>query len=116
MCDRVREARVVLHGGLLPSGEFPLPRDYDWTCWKPSAACRARSAAGAFRRTICFASSLVGADLDVPSLVVILRKTPPVGIPIRVTESSRYRSRKRVLIEPGDVILLQQTPSEAVTR
>ena len=50
--------------------------------------------------------------------MVILRKMPGGGqVPIRVDLNRAIRNpRERVLIQPGDVILLQQTPSEAITR
>ena len=53
-----------------------------------------------------------------PSLVTVLRKTPGGGqVPIRVNLNQAMRDpRENILIMPGDMLLLQETPSEAVTR
>ena len=53
-----------------------------------------------------------------PSLVSVIRRTPNGGqLAIRVDLNRALRDpRERILIEPKDVIILQETPSEAVVR
>jgi hypothetical protein len=53
-----------------------------------------------------------------PSLVTILRRTPGCGqIPIRVSLNRALRDpRERILVQPGDTVLLQETTCEAITR
>ena len=53
-----------------------------------------------------------------PSMLVILRKTPGGGqVPIRVNLNEAIRDpRQRILVQPGDLLVLQQTPGEAVAR
>ena len=53
-----------------------------------------------------------------PSLVSIIRRTPGGGqVAIRVDLNRALRDpRERILIQPRDVVLLQETPNEAVVR
>jgi hypothetical protein len=116
-----RDTEVFYTGGLLPSGEFPLPRDYDLDVLEAIARVQGPIASGGLQtNNFVLASSLVGAGIGgpSPSLVMILRRMPWGGqIPIRVDLNRAIRNpRERVIIQPGDVILLQQTPSEAITR
>jgi protein involved in polysaccharide export with SLBB domain len=116
-----RDTEVFYTGGLLPSGEFPLPRDYDLDVLEAIARVQGPIASGGLQtNNFVLASSLVGQGIGgpSPSLVVILRQMPGGGqVPIRVDLNRAIRNpRERVLIQPGDVILLQQTPGEAVAR
>jgi protein involved in polysaccharide export with SLBB domain len=116
-----RDTEVFYTAGLLPSGEFPLPRDYDLDVLEAIARVQGPIASGGLQtNNFVLAGSLVAGGIGgpSPSLVVILRKTPSgAQIPIRVDLNRAIRNpRERVIIQPGDVILLQQTPSEAVTR
>ena len=56
--------------------------------------------------------------LPSPSLVTILRQTPGGGqIPIRVSLNRALRDpRERVIIQPGDVVILQETLDETLAR
>ena len=53
-----------------------------------------------------------------PSLVVVLRKTAGGGqIPIKVDlNRALCDPRERILVQPGDLLILQETPCEAFVR
>src|SRR5207244_4076953 len=53
-----------------------------------------------------------------PSLVTVVRKLSTGGqVPIRVDLRKALRDpRERILVQPGDVLILQEKPGEAVAR
>jgi hypothetical protein len=59
-----------------------------------------------------------GIGFPSPSLVSVLRRTPGGGqVVIRVDLNRALRDpRERILIQPKDVIILQETPQEALAR
>jgi protein involved in polysaccharide export with SLBB domain len=106
-------------GGLLPTGEFQLPRDYDLDVLEAVARV-----AGPVFNGGTGASSLSGAvvaggiDDITPSKLVVLRRMPGgQQLPIRVDLNRAARDpRHRILVQPDDFLILQQTPGEAYTR
>jgi protein involved in polysaccharide export with SLBB domain len=114
-----RDTEVFYTGGLIPPRQIPLPRDYDLDVVEAIAF-----SSGPFVNAGLNGNNLSGALLSSglgfpsPSLVTVLRRTPGGGqIPIRIDLNRALRDRReRVLIQPGDVIILQETPLEAVTR
>jgi hypothetical protein len=65
------------------------------------------------------ATSLVtGIDRSSPSLVTILRRAPNgTQLTVRVDLNRALRDpRENLLVQPGDVLVLQETPAEAVSR
>jgi protein involved in polysaccharide export with SLBB domain len=114
-----RDTEVFYTGGLLPTRQWPLPRDYDLDVLQAVAFVNGPLVNGAFNTNNLAGNVLQpGLGFPSPSLVTILRRTPGGGqIPIRVTLDRALRDpRERVLIQPGDVIILQETVAEAVTR
>jgi hypothetical protein len=116
------EARVIERfytGGLLPAGEHILPRDYDLDVVEAVTLIRGSLLNGAFG-----GSNLSGTILNSgignpsPSLLTIIRRTPDGGqIPIRVDLNQALRdTRERILVQPGDLLVLQETPGEALAR
>ena len=103
-------------GGLLPAGEFPLPRDYDLDVITAMAQIGAPIANGGNRAGSSFVAAGVG-DMS-PSKLVILRQIGGRGqIPIRVDlNDALLDPSRRMLIQPGDILILQQTPGEAIAR
>jgi protein involved in polysaccharide export with SLBB domain len=114
-----RESEVFYTAGLLGSGQFPLPRDYDLDVLQAIATIRGPLINGGFSQTLFNSSSTnTGAGNPSPSLVTVLRRTANGGqIPIRVDLNAAFRDpRERLRIQPADIIVLQETPEEAITR
>ncbi|HXG09749.1 MAG TPA: polysaccharide biosynthesis/export family protein [Gemmataceae bacterium] len=116
------EARVndvYFTGGLLPAGEHVLPRDVDLDVVEAISRVRGPLVNGAFA-----VSNLSGALLQpgignpTPSLLTVLRKVPGGGqVMIRVDLNKALRDpRERIRVLPGDVLILQETPGEALAR
>jgi protein involved in polysaccharide export with SLBB domain len=114
-----RDTEVFYTGGLLPTHQWALPRDYDLDVLQVVAFVNGPLVNGAFNTNNLAGNVLQpGLGFPSPSLITILRRTPGGGqIPIRVTLDRALRDpRERVLIQPGDVVILQETVAEAVTR
>ena len=115
-----RETDVYYTGGLMPAREVPLPRDYDLRVVEAilrvgGPVLNGGQFLGSFGGQAAFAQGLGNPN---PSLLTILRKTPGGGqIPIRVNLNRALRdNRENLLVMPGDLLLLQETPAEAVAR
>jgi hypothetical protein len=102
-----RETEVFYTGGLLPGGEFPLPRDYDLDVLGAMALAGAgvagqqRGGGGGG-----FGSAITPVP---PGKLYILRKTDCGGqVAIEVDLAGAINDpRQRPLIAPGDVLILQ---------
>jgi hypothetical protein len=114
-----RDTEVFYTGGLLGGGQHMLPRDYDIDIIEAIAISTGRNQGGGgagFGNPIGGVSAL-SRDITVgASDVVILRKAGDGQlIPIRVNLNRADRDPKhRVRILPGDYIVLQYKPHEAV--
>jgi protein involved in polysaccharide export with SLBB domain len=114
-----REAEFFFTGGLLPSGVYPLPRDYDLDVVKAIAIARGPIVNGAFNQNnFTGQTQQQGIGFPNPSLVSVLRRVPGrEQINIRVDLNKALRDpRERVLIQPGDIVVLQDTPGEALAQ
>jgi protein involved in polysaccharide export with SLBB domain len=114
-----RDTEVFYTGGLLPSHQYALPRDYDLDVVQAISFVNGPFINGGQNgNNLSGAVIQPGLGFPSPSLITILRKTPGGGqIPIRVTLDRALRDpRERVLIQPGDVIILQQTMAEAIAQ
>lgn len=106
-------------GGLLPSGEFQIPRDYDLDVLEAVTRVRGSLINGAFG-----GNNLTGGLIQPgignpnPSSLTVVRRTPNGGqIPISVDLNRALRDpRERILVQPGDLLILQQTTGEAIAR
>ncbi|QDU62605.1 Polysaccharide biosynthesis/export protein [Planctomycetes bacterium Pan216] len=113
------EEGVFYTGGLLPPGQYSLPRDFDLDVIQAVSFVNGPLVNGGFN-----VDNLNGALIapriggPSPSLLVILRKTEGgAHIPIRVDLNRAMRDpRERILIQPDDVLILQETIGEAVAR
>ena len=114
-----RDRGVFFTGGLLPAGEHPLPRDHDLDVVEAISRVRGPLVNGAFA-TNNLAGNLIapGVGGPSPSLLVVLRKRPGGGrLPIRVDLNRAFRDPRECLrVQPGDVLILQEKPSEALAR
>ena len=114
-----RDTEVFYTGGLLPTRQFPLPRNYDLDVVDAIAFVSGPIVNGG-QNYNNLSGSLIqpGIGFPSPSLVTVLRRTAGGGqIPIRVDLNKALRDRReRLLIQPGDVVILQQTVGEAIAQ
>ena len=114
-----RDTEVYYTSGLIGGGQFPLPRDYDLDIVQAIAQVRGPLINGGFTQNAFVASSTGGGlGNPSPSLVTVLRQLPDSRqIPIRVDLNKAFRDpRERIIIQPGDIIVLQESPGEAIAR
>lgn len=109
-----REAEVFYTGGLLPGGEYLVPRDYDLD------VLGAMGIAGQGIGSRAGGSSGGGFGIQQytipPGELFILRKTPCNGqVTIAVDLAKAAQDpRERPLIQPGDTLILRYKPCEEV--
>ncbi|MCA9073627.1 MAG: polysaccharide biosynthesis/export family protein [Planctomycetaceae bacterium] len=113
-----RETEVYYTGGLLGGGQYTLPRDYDLRILEAiSIAQTSQAAQNTATRSIGGVSAL---NMDVTfsaSHVVILRKLPNgtrVPIEVDLYKAVRRPERENIIIQPGDMLILQYTKIEAI--
>jgi protein involved in polysaccharide export with SLBB domain len=121
-----REREVFYTGGLLQGREQLLPRDYDLDVLGAIALAGASvsSAVGSGGNTGSFSSGGGGGfssarGLVPPTEIIIVRKVKcdecEYQIPIKVNINRALTNpAERILIQPGDLILLQYTPIEMI--
>lgn len=114
-----RERDVFYAGGVLGGGEIPLPRDYDLDVLTAIAVAGGPvgggfnfGAAGNFS-SFGTGQSLRGSTVS-PSEVTIIREMPfqkQISIKVNLRRALADPSQ-RILIKPGDVVVLNYTPLE----
>ena len=108
-----RDNEFFYSGGLLPPGQWPLPRDYDLDALGAMAIAGGgiASRGGAGGASLLGASSIGGVP---PGRLYILRRTPCKGqIAIEVDLAEAINSpAARPIIQPGDTLILQYSPCE----
>jgi hypothetical protein len=116
---RRRRGEFFYTGGLLPSRAFPLPRDRDLDVLQALALIGGPIVNGGLNANN-LSGQLVqsGLGFPSPSQVTILRKVGPCAqVPILVNVNRALRDpRERILIQPGDVVILQQTVDEGIAQ
>jgi protein involved in polysaccharide export with SLBB domain len=114
-----RDEQVFFTAGLLPPGKHMLPRDHDLDVIEAVAQVRGSLYNGAFGGSN-LAGNLVAPGLGnpSPSLVSVVRRIPGRGqMHIAVDLRSALRHpQERLVIQPGDVLILQEKPAEALAR
>lgn len=114
-----RDTEVYYTGGLLPVAELVLPRDYDLDVLEAVTQARGPLFNGGQNFNNLSGGIIAqGIGAPSPSLLTVLRKTPHCGlITIRVDLNRAAQDpRERILVQPGDFLILQETPGEAFTR
>ncbi|MCA9192641.1 MAG: polysaccharide biosynthesis/export family protein [Planctomycetales bacterium] len=105
--------------GLLPAGERVLPRDYDLDVVEAVIQVSGSLVNGAFGGNN-FNGLLIqkGMGNPNPSALTVIRRTPCGGqIPIAVDlNRALVDPRERILVQPGDVLILQSTKHESISR
>jgi hypothetical protein len=131
-----REFDRFYAGGLLPAGEYALPRDHDLDVVEAVSLLRGPLVSGNLLisgggnapsdeqivpgASTPIVSSVVPTGLGAPSpsLLTVLRHTPHGRVVrIRVDLNRAMRDpRESLIVQPRDVLILQETPCEAVAR
>jgi protein involved in polysaccharide export with SLBB domain len=114
-----RDTEYFYTGGLLFSGQYPVPRDYDLDVVEAIALVRGTLVNGGQNANNFTGQTLnAGIGFPNPSLVSVIRRTPGGGqVAIRVDLNRALRDpRERILVQPKDLIILQQTPGEAIAQ
>jgi protein involved in polysaccharide export with SLBB domain len=114
-----RDTEVYYVAGLAGATQVPLPRDYDLRVIEALAQVRAPLINGSFNQNAFVALAVQsGIGNPNPSLVTVVRRLRNgQQIRIRVDLNEAYRDlRENILIQPGDLIVLQERPSEALVR
>lgn len=115
----LRRGEVFYTGGLIPPRMFPLPRTRDLDVVEALILVGAPIINGGLGiNNLSGTTQASGIGSPSPSLVTVLRRTSGGGqIPIRVSVNRAFRDpRERIRILPGDIIILQETMLETVTR
>jgi hypothetical protein len=114
-----RAAELFYTAGLLPAGEYVLPREYDLDVVEAVSRVHGSLLNGAFAGNN-LSGLLVqqGIGNPSPSSLTVIRRTPGGGqVPIKVDLNLAMRdARERIPVRPGDVLVLQETPGEALAR
>jgi protein involved in polysaccharide export with SLBB domain len=116
-----RDTEFYFTAGLfgIGSGQYPLPRDYDLNVVQAISQVRAPLLNGGFTQT-SFVAAATGSGIGnpSPSRVSVLRQVSQTQqINIRVDLNRAFIDpRERLIIRPGDIIVMQETPGEAMAR
>ncbi len=114
-----RDTEVYYVGGIIPPNEIILPRDYDLDVVEAVAQARGALFNGALGGNN-FTGQFIAAGIGQPSpsQLSVVRRIPTVGeIRIRVDLNKAARDpRERLIVMPGDILILQETLGEAFAR
>jgi protein involved in polysaccharide export with SLBB domain len=114
-----RDEQVYFTAGLLPPGKHLLPRDQNLDVVEAIAQSHGSLYNAAFGGSNLSGNLLnYGLGNPSPALLVVLRRCPGHGqVPIAVDlrEALRHH-QERLLIMPGDVLVLQEKPMEGLLR
>lgn len=114
-----RDTEVFYTGGLLPTGEYPLPRDYDLDVVEAIAQIGGILVSGGVA-TSNLDGRVVAPGIGGPSpkLLTVLRRIPGRGqVPIRVDLNRALRDpRESLLVQAGDILILQESRDQAIAR
>ncbi|MBL9089897.1 MAG: polysaccharide biosynthesis/export family protein [Planctomycetaceae bacterium] len=114
-----REREVFYTGGVLQGREIPLPRDYDLDVLAAISLAGGTVASGATQGSLArggggFGGGGGGGSVFPPTQIVVLRRLPNGStIPIKINlNRALVDASQRILVQPGDYVLLQYTPIE----
>jgi len=114
-----RDEEVFYTAGLLPPGKHVLPRDHDLDVIEALALVRGPLYNGAFGGSNLSGTLIQpGLGSPSPSLCTVLRRVPGRGqVPIAVDlRAALLYPQERIPLRPGDVLVLQEKPGEALSR
>lgn len=110
-----RETEIFYTGGLLGGGQYTLPRDYDLDVLGAIAIAQGASQQQATRQI--GGVSAINGDVTISASNVIILRMLPNGtqVPIKIDLYRAIRDpAERVIIQPGDIVMLRYKPMEAV--
>ncbi len=114
-----RDTEVYYTSGLMTARQFTLPRDLDIRVVDAVAIAGGPQVAGEITQNN-FTGQVIATGLGTPSpsRVTVVRRTKDNGqIRILVDLNRALRDRREnIIIQPGDLIVMQETPGEAWTR
>jgi protein involved in polysaccharide export with SLBB domain len=113
------ESDVFYAGGLLPSGEYPLPRDTDLNVVQAIARIGGTLLGSGINTANINGQEInPGLSLPYPTLCSVVRETPGGGqVVIRVDLDRALRDpRERILLQPRDMVFVQERPDESIGR
>src|SRR5262245_44296117 len=114
-----RDPEIYYTGGLMPAAEVQLPLEYDLTVVEAVLKGQGPLLNGGLNSSnLSGAITGSGVGNPSPSLLSIIRKTPNGGqFVIRVDLNDAVRDpRENIIIKDADILILQETPQEAMTR
>ena len=113
-----RERDVFYTGGQLSGREIPLPRDYDLDVLSAIALAGGALGTGFTSGSLARGAGAANQGMSVipATQITIIRKLPNGGsVPIRISlNRALIDPSQRILIQPGDYVILQYTPIEVV--
>jgi len=112
-----RETEIFYTGGLLGGGQFTLPRDYDLDVLGAISVAQSQGTQQVGGGRATGGPSALNQDVTISASQVVVLRTLPNGaqVPIKVNLYDAVRKpQERLIIQPGDMIILQYTPAEAV--
>ncbi len=114
-----RDAENFFTAGLLGTGIYPLPRDLDLDVIAAVTYIKAPLLNGGFGQAQFVANAInVGIGFESPSLITVLRRLNTGRLlPIRCDLNKAISDpRERILIQPNDILVMQETPGESLGR
>jgi len=114
-----RETEVFYTGGLIPTGEWPIPRNYDLDVLTAIAQVKGPLTNGGINFNNQNGNIInPGLGSPSPSQLTVVRRAPGKRqIIIRVDLNRAIQDpRERLLVQAGDILILQETMGEALTR
>jgi protein involved in polysaccharide export with SLBB domain len=116
---KARDTDVYYTGGLLPSGEYPLPRDHDLTVTEAVAQVGGPLINGGLNSNN-LSGAIVARGIGSPSprLVTVVRKTRDgCQVPIIVDLFCALNDpNEDIVVMPGDLLIMQETKPQALAR
>jgi protein involved in polysaccharide export with SLBB domain len=116
---KARPPEAFYTGGLLPAIKVPMPRDEDIDILEAISLIGGPMLNGGVNgNNISGTLVIPGIGNPSPSLLTVVRRTPTgQQFPIYVDlNRALVDARERILIQNGDLLLLQETPAQAIAR
>lgn len=114
-----REDQWYYTAGLLPPARHLLPRDRDLDVLEAISDSHGPLLNGGINLSNLTGTVIApGLGIPSPSLLLVIRKVPGRGqVAIRVDLRRAFNDpRERILVQPGDLLILQEKPNEALVR